>query len=144
MANSDASSSNQVWHPELSNHQDFEVGQGCTIHSHTWIGSKVKIGSRVKIQAFVFIPDGVTIEDDVFIGPHVCFTNDKYPPSPRDAWALTMVKRGASIGAGAVIGPGVEIGEGAMVGMGAVVVRSVRPHSVVAGNPARELAEPRD
>ena len=48
-----------------------------------------------------------------------------------------MVKEGASIGANATILPGVTIGRGAMVGAGAVVVESVPPYAVVAGNPAR-------
>ena len=48
-----------------------------------------------------------------------------------------MVKEGASIGANATILPGVTIGRGAMVGAGAVIVESVPPYAVVAGNPAR-------
>jgi UDP-2-acetamido-3-amino-2,3-dideoxy-glucuronate N-acetyltransferase len=47
------------------------------------------------------------------------------------------VKEGASIGANATILPGVTIGRGAMVGAGAVIIESVPPYAVVAGNPAR-------
>jgi acetyltransferase-like isoleucine patch superfamily enzyme len=43
------------------------------------------------------------------------------------------------IAAGATILSGVTIGDGAVVGAGAVVSRDVRPYSVVAGNPAREV-----
>jgi UDP-2-acetamido-3-amino-2,3-dideoxy-glucuronate N-acetyltransferase len=43
----------------------------------------------------------------------------------------------ASIGANATILPGLTVGRGAMVGAGAVVTRSVPPHAVVIGNPAR-------
>jgi len=46
---------------------------------------------------------------------------------------------GASVGSGATILAGVTIGEKAMVGAGSVVTRSVPPHAVVAGNPARLL-----
>ena len=48
-----------------------------------------------------------------------------------------MVRAGASIGANATILPGLAIGPGAMVGAGAVVTRSVPPHAIVVGNPAR-------
>ena len=41
------------------------------------------------------------------------------------------------IGAGAVVLPRLQIGDDAMVGAGAVVTRSVPPHAVVVGNPAR-------
>ena len=37
------------------------------------------IGDRVKIQNGVSIYHGVTVEDDVFLGPHMTFTNDLYP-----------------------------------------------------------------
>ena len=101
------------------------------------IGYKVVIGDRVRIGAFSFIPEGVAIEDDVWISPHVCFTNDKYPPSDRKHWNGTRVKRGASIGAGAVILPGVVIGEKAVVGAGAVVTKNVEPGTTVKGVPAK-------
>ena len=115
------------------------IGDDCKIHSHVWIGGKVKIGNNCKIQSFSFIPDGVTLEDNVFVGPHVCFTNDKKPPSGKDNWQPTIVKRGARIGAGAVILPGIIIGENAMVGAGAVVTKNIADNVTVVGNPARPL-----
>jgi UDP-2-acetamido-3-amino-2,3-dideoxy-glucuronate N-acetyltransferase len=91
----------------------------------------------------------VVIEDEVFIGHHVCFTNDLLPRACRadgtlqtDAdWTVvpTRVRRRASIGSGAVIVPGITIGDGAIVGAGAVVTRDVPARTVVAGNPARVL-----
>ncbi len=110
---------------------------GSIIHSHVWIGDGVRIGKKCKIQAFAFIPGGVTIEDDVFIGPRVTFTNDKYPPSSGKHWAPTLVEKGAIVGAGAVILPGVTIGRGAIVGAGSVVTKDVPAHATVYGNPAR-------
>ncbi len=122
---------NRIWHPEKSVHGSFRIGTGCVIHAPTWIGSDVSIGNNCKIQAFAFIPDGVTIEDDVFIGPHVCFTNDKHPPSNGMGWSETIVRKGAVIGAGAIILPGVEIGENAVVGAGSLVAKNVRAGETV-------------
>lgn len=124
-----------IYHPELSN-IGCDVPSDTKVHSHVWIGQKVSIGHNVKIQAFCFIPDGVTIEDDVFLGPRVTFTNDKYPPSHGKGWKETIVKRGASIGAGAIILPGVVIGEFSKVGAGSVVTKDVPPNTIVMGNPA--------
>lgn len=129
----------KIWHPELSNIDDsVEIGYNCKIHSHVWIGEGVRIGNNVKIQAFSFIPSGVIIQDDVFIGPRVTFTNDKYPPSgSKNKWLITIVKRGASIGAGATILPGLLINENARVGAGSVVTKDVPAGVVVCGNPAK-------
>lgn len=120
-----------IWFRELSNIGRIECGKGCVIHSHVWIADGVQIGNRVKIQAFAFIPEGVLLEDDVFIGPHVCFTNDKFPPSHRTKWAPTVVKKGAVIGANATILPGVTIGVSAVVGAGAVVTKDVEDGAIV-------------
>jgi predicted dehydrogenase len=115
-----------------------EIGKDCKIDAFVYIEEGVKIGDNCKIRAFTFIPTGVTIEDEVFIGPNVTFTNDKYP-RVRGEWKLlpTFIKKGASIGANSVILPGVTIGEKALVGAGSVVTIDVPDHSVVAGNPAR-------
>ncbi|MCC5999040.1 MAG: N-acetyltransferase, partial [Thermofilum sp.] len=79
------------------------IGKNCKIDAFVYIEGGVEIGNNVKIRAFTFIPEGVVIEDDVFIGPRVTFTNDKYPRA-RGKWRLlrTRVKQGASIGAGAI------------------------------------------
>jgi acetyltransferase-like isoleucine patch superfamily enzyme len=126
---------------------------GCRIGDETRIGTFVEIqkgvvvGRRCKIQSHTFICEGVVIEDEVFIGHHVCFTNDRDPRATNEHgsiqgetdWVMesTVVRRGASIGSGAVILPGLEIGAGSLVGAGAVVTRDVPPGAVVAGNPAR-------
>ena len=124
------------YRPGLNN-IGIHIDESCTIHSHVWVGDGVKIGKNVKIQAFTFIPNGVIIGDDVFIGPHVCFTNDKHPPS--DLMEETTVGRGASIGANSTILCGVSIGRGAVIGAGSVVTKSVADGATVYGNPARRL-----
>ena len=119
------------------------VGSEANICSHCFIENKVVIGDRVTVKSGVQLWDGVRLEDDVFIGPNVTFTNDKYPRSRNypDSYPSTVVKKGASIGGGAVLLPGIVIGEGAIVGAGGVVTRSVPPNAIVAGNPARVVRE---
>lgn len=117
-----------------------KIGKNCKIEPFVYIEGGVVIGDNCKIKPFVFIPTGVTIESDVFIGPNVAFTNDKYPRARGD-WKLlqTRVKRGASIGANSVILPGVTIGEKALVGAGSVITSDVPDNAVLAGNPAQIL-----
>jgi acetyltransferase-like isoleucine patch superfamily enzyme len=118
-----------------------KIGKNCKIAAFVEIQKDVSIGDSCAIEAFAYIPTGVTLEDEVFIGPHVCFTNDKKPKAVNPGWKLvpTLVKKGASIGAGAIIICGVTIGEGAMVGAGSVVTKDVPPNTLVVGNPAKPI-----
>jgi UDP-2-acetamido-3-amino-2,3-dideoxy-glucuronate N-acetyltransferase len=122
------------------------IGADCNICDHCYIDEDVVIGDRVTIKGQLAIIDGMRVEDDVFIGPNVTFTNDRYPRSRHASWhcETMVIGRGASIGAGAVFVPGVSVGEGAMVGAGAVVTRDVPPFTVVVGNPARVIREVTD
>jgi len=113
------------------------IGDDCNICSHCFIENDVVIGNRVTIKCGVQLWDGVTLEDDIFIGPNVTFTNDKFPRSKHfKKPAKTLVKKKASIGANATILCGIEIGANAMIAAGAVVTKDVPPNTVVAGNPA--------
>jgi acetyltransferase-like isoleucine patch superfamily enzyme len=123
------------------------IGSDCNIGKDVYIDKGVVIGDRVKIQNGASLYRGLTVEDGVFIGPHVVFTNDRYPraitPDGRvlsdDDWQAeaTLVRHGASIGAGSLIVSGITIGRWAMVGAGSVVTRDVPDQALVKGNPAR-------
>ena len=128
-----------VRYPRLSNIGQCWIGDNCSVHSHIWIGDGVHIGNHCWIEPFVFIPTGVKIGNNVFLGPRVTFTNDKFPPSDREDWQCTLVMDNASIGAGAVILPGIIIGAGARIGAGAVVTKNVPAGETWVGNPARKV-----
>lgn len=123
------------------------IGRNCIISKGAYIDFGVHIGDNVKVQNYAVVYHGVTIEDGVFVGPHVCFTNDRFPRainldgSLQKAvdWELseTRVCKGASIGANATVICGVVIGRWALVGAGSVVTRDVPDYGLVLGNPAR-------
>jgi len=115
------------------------IGSDCNICSHCLVESDAIIGDRVTVKSGVQVWNGLRISNDVFIGPNVTFSNDKYPKSGnRDFECLeTVLEVGASIGAGATILPGIRIGAGATVGAGAVVTKDVPAGATVVGNPAR-------
>jgi dTDP-4-amino-4,6-dideoxygalactose transaminase/acetyltransferase-like isoleucine patch superfamily enzyme len=117
------------------------VGAGCTLGANVHVDAGARVGDRVKIQNNVSVYRGVELADEVFVGPSVVFTNDLRPRATSSDWQVrvTVVRRGASIGANATIVAGAELGEHCMVGAGAVVTSPVRPHQLVAGNPARHL-----
>jgi UDP-2-acetamido-3-amino-2,3-dideoxy-glucuronate N-acetyltransferase len=118
------------------------IGARCSIGQNVVIARNVTIGNNVKIQNNVSVYEGVSLEDDVFCGPSMVFTNVNTPRSgtPRNTsadYAITLVRRGASIGANATIVCGHTLGEFAFVGAGSVVTADVPPYAIVYGNPAR-------
>ena len=78
------------------------IGADCNICSHCFIENDVVVGDRVTVKSSVQLWDGLRIADDVFIGPNVTFTNDRFPRSKcyPGAFVETLVGRGASIGGG--------------------------------------------
>jgi UDP-2-acetamido-3-amino-2,3-dideoxy-glucuronate N-acetyltransferase len=128
----------RIWHRSHVR-TGSRIGAGCTIGFAVYVDTGVVIGDRCKIQNQVSLYRGVVLEDEVFVGPSVTFTNDRYPRADASAWEVvpTHVRRGASLGANATIVCGVEIGARSMVGAGAVVTDDVPPHGLVAGSPAR-------
>lgn len=118
-----------------------KIGDDCNICSHVLVEGDVVIGNRVTVKSGVQLWDGIRIGNDVFIGPNVTFTNDKYPRSKvyPESFLKTIVEDGASIGAGAVVLPGIQIGKGAMVAAGSVVTKDVVAGSLVMGNPAKHI-----
>src|SRR6476646_3432968 len=115
------------------------IGKDCNICDHVFIENDVVVGDRVTIKCGVQLWDGLRVADDVFIGPNVTFSNDKYPKSKQYQTKVeeTHIGRGASIGGGASVLPGLRIGARAMVGAGAVVTHDVPARAVVSGTPAR-------
>ncbi len=130
----------RVWH-HAHVRGGASVGNDCTLGKNTYVDAGAVIGDRVKIQNNVSVYAGVELEDDVFVGPSAVFTNDRVPRASVDQWQLahTLVRQGASIGANATVVAGIVVGEWAMVAAGSVVTRSIAPHELVAGNPARRL-----
>jgi acetyltransferase-like isoleucine patch superfamily enzyme len=127
-----------IWN-EVQVREGARIGEDCRIGKCAYIGKDVIIGKGCKIQNRATIYQGVTLGDRVFVGPHVTFTNDLYPRAAADDFELvpTQVEDNASIGAGSIVICGITIGRYAMIGAGSVVTKSVPPHALVHGNPAR-------
>lgn len=127
--------------------ESARIGKNCHISRGVYIGKDVIIGSNVKIQNDSSIYEGTILEDGVFVGPHVIFTNDKYPRAINPDGSLkedrdwkrekSLVKYGASIGANCTILPGLTIGKFATIGAGSVVTKNVPDFALVVGNPGK-------
>ncbi len=125
-----------IWHL-VHVREGASIGKNCNLGKDVYVGKDVEIGNNVKIQNGVSVYQGVTVGDDVFLGPHMTFTNDVYPRAEGE-WNVeeTFVKDGVSIGAHATILSGITLGKYCMIGAGAVVTKDVPAHTLVYGNPA--------
>lgn len=107
------------------------VASTTTLLDGCYVNCAVNIGAAGQIGRFVFINRGASIghhadiADFVSIGPGAVICGQ------------ARLGRGAVVAAGAVVIQNIEIGANAVVGAGAVVTRSVPPHCLVTGNPAR-------
>ena len=110
-------------------HLGVTIGKNCFIGTRGWSKEPylVRIGNNVQITRNVSIHThggGNSIRKD-----HPDF----------DAFGKVVIEDWVYIGAYSQIMPGVTIGEGALVAAGSIVTKSVAPHTVVAGNPARYI-----
>lgn len=119
-----------------------KIGENCNIGQNVMIGPDVTVGHNCKIQNNVSLYKGVTLADSVFCGPSCVFTNVHNPRASverKDEFRKTQVETGVSIGANATIVCGNKLGAYSFIGAGAVVTKDVKPHAIMAGNPAKQI-----
>lgn len=113
-------------HPKAVVSPSAQIGRGITIMAGAVINATVRVGDNVVVNT------GAIVEHDCLIDDHV------HVATGAKLASTVKVCEGAHIGAGATVRQCLTVGEGAVVGAGAVVVKDVRPHTAVAGVPARE------
>lgn len=118
------------------------LGKNVIVGQNTMIGPDVTVGDFCKIQNNVTLYKGVILEEGVFCGPSCVFTNVFTPRAQierKDEFLPTYVEKGVTIGANATIVCGIRLGAYCLIGAGAVVIRNVKPHALMVGNPARQI-----
>lgn len=103
------------------------------IHPATKIGKGVFMdhATGIVIGETAVVEDDVSILQNVTLGGTGKEEGDRHP----------KVRRGALISVGAKVLGNIEVGEGAKVAAGSVVLKTVEPHSTVAGVPAKPVGE---
>lgn len=114
---------------DYARHIGVTIGENCLIATKGWSTEPYMI----TIGNYVQVTNGVLIHTHG--GSHVA--RQQCPNF--DVFGKVHIKDGAYIGANSQIMPGVTIGEGALVAAGSIVTKSVAPHTVVGGNPARYI-----
>ena len=113
-----------------ANFSDLKVGNGCHIGRHVFLD----LASPIVLEDRATISMKVTIITHLDVGKSPLAAKG-YPYK----CGSVCIGMGAYIGAGAIILPGVKVGNCAVIGAGAVVTKDVKPFTVVAGVPAKEI-----
>jgi acetyltransferase-like isoleucine patch superfamily enzyme len=128
------------------------VMSGCRLHVFNFRGIQhggIHLGCRTFLgeETLMRGQGGITVGDDVLFAPraqvlavnHV-MTDTVKPIMAQGITAVGItVEDGCWIGAGAILLDGVTVGRGSCVGAGSVVTRSIPPHSLAVGVPARVI-----
>ena len=114
-----------VVHPSAVIAPSVRLGTGTLVCAGAVLNPDVEIGENVIVNT------SASVDHDCVVGAnvHIC-------PGVRLAGGV-VIGSGSMLGLGVVVLPGVTIGEGCVVGAGSVVNRSLPPHVVAYGNPAR-------
>ena len=125
---------NIYWHfivsPEKeARHKGVKIGKNSLILTRNWSSEPY----------LITIGDNVQVTQDVFFHTHggAHTARQMYPDF--DVFGKITIEDWCYIGANSQIMPGVTIGEGALVAAGSIVTKSVAPHTVVGGNPAKYI-----
>lgn len=123
---------------------------------HTFIDDRAIVGSRVRVGTGAVICPGVVISADANVGRHVHINfnssighdtvlGDFTTLSPSvNVMGEVHVGESVFVGGSAAVLPRLQIAVGATVGAGAVVVKSIKAHTTVVGNPARATKNPEE
>ena len=110
-------------------HLGVKIGKNCLIATRHWSTEPY----------LITIGDNAQVTEDVYFFTHGGGNSVRQIDPTFDAFGKIVVENWAYIGAGSMLMPGVTIGEGALVAAGSIVTKSVDPHTVVGGNPARVI-----
>ncbi|GAB7348688.1 hypothetical protein MBLNU459_g7434t1 [Dothideomycetes sp. NU459] len=118
---------------------------------HADYGTNVRLGANVFINFNCTIIDTclVSIGARTLLAPNVSLYSGTHPLDPDlrngtqgpELGKEIIIEADVWIGGNVTILPGVTIGKGSTVGAGSVVTKSVRPYTVVAGNPAKFIKD---
>ena len=134
------------------------LGPGATIAPNVSLrnGERIVIGAGTQVgeRAYLWAGDTsgrITIGEHCRFGPEVYVTASDYGLLPDEFIASqdrkerdVVIGNDVWLGARVFVAAGVEIGDGCVVSAGSVVTRSLPPHSIAAGFPARVVRRRED
>ena len=119
--------------------EKVSIGENSVVGRAAIVELNTTIGKNCTIQTLAYVTGDTTLEDEVFIGPCVSMSNDKYMGKKDYSMKGPHFKRNSKIGNNATLLPSVTIGEDSVIGAGSVITKDVKNEETVVGVPARKL-----
>ena len=131
-----------TYYDDFENPENFERN---VLYHFDFVGDRLIIGKFCSIASDVkFIMNGGNHRTDWFTNyPFPVFGHGWETAMPAD-WPHKgdmLIGNDVWIGYGATLMPGVQIGDGAIIASQSVVTKSVKPYTVVGGNPAQVIRQ---
>jgi len=125
-------------HPTVNFSPGSIIAKDLRAGAYGFVGANCRISPKVTMGNYVMLAPEVTItgSDHRFDVPGVPMIF-----SGRPQLGSTIIGNDVWIGHRATLLAGISIGQGSIVAAGAVVTKDVPPYSIVAGVPARKIAE---
>lgn len=125
----------------------IKIGKGSSIHMGVFIfENNLTIGSDSCINRNCHLDSRgqILIGNNVSISPECVLITGSHSVNSRDFDYITgtiIINDYVWLGTRALILPNIEIGKGAVICAGAVVTKNVKPYTIVAGVPAKEIGK---
>lgn len=118
-------------YPNIEVGDDVSIGDGAMLLASE---SKIIIGNKVMFGPKVSLIGGN--HNTSVVGKFMYDVRDKRPKDDQDV----IIEDDVWIGAGAIVLKGVRVGRGSIIAAGAVVIKDVKPYTVVGGAPAKVIS----
>lgn len=121
--------------------KNVRVSNFCKFHGPVEIGDNVFFNYNVEVRSHTILGNNIRIGPNTLIISDTHELGNRKQRAGKGIFKKIIIEDGCWIGANVTILSGVTVGSGSVIAAGSVVTKDVRPNTMVAGIPAKEIRE---